>query len=52
MKYLSRGAGIKPRGVLVIEHHSDMFFPENIGVMKRWRVIIQGDSAISFYERK
>lgn len=52
LKYLSRGAGIKPKGVLVIEHHCDMFFPENIGVMKRWRVIIQGDSAISFYERK
>ena len=52
LKYLSRGAGIKPKGVLVIEHHSEMFFPENLGVMKRWRVIIQGDSAISFYERK
>ncbi len=52
IKYFSRGAGIKPKGVLVIEHHSDMFFPEHIGVMKRWRVIIQGESAISFYERK
>jgi 16S rRNA (guanine(966)-N(2))-methyltransferase RsmD len=52
LKYLSRGAGIKPRGVLVIEHPSEMFFPESIGVMKRWRVILQGDSAISFYERK
>ena len=52
LKYFSRGVTIKPHGVLVIEHHSDMFFPEKIGVLKRWRVIIQGDAAISFYERK
>jgi 16S rRNA (guanine(966)-N(2))-methyltransferase RsmD len=52
LKYFARGITIKPHGVLVIEHHTDMFFPEKIGVMKRWRVIIQGDSAISFYERK
>lgn len=52
LKYFARGATIKQNGVLVIEHHSDMFFPEKIGVLKRWRVIIQGDSAISFYERK
>jgi 16S rRNA (guanine966-N2)-methyltransferase len=52
LKYFARGATIKPNGVLVIEHHSDMFFPEKIGVLKRWRVIIQGESAISFYERK
>ncbi|MGC2235121.1 MAG: 16S rRNA (guanine(966)-N(2))-methyltransferase RsmD [Pyrinomonadaceae bacterium] len=52
LKYFARGITIKPHGVLVIEHHADMFFPEKIGVMKRWRVIIQGESAISFYERK
>ncbi len=52
LKYFARGVTIKPHGVLVIEHHADMFFPEKIGVLKRWRVIIQGDSAISFYERK
>jgi 16S rRNA (guanine966-N2)-methyltransferase len=52
LKYFARGATIKPHGVLVIEHHSEMFFPEKIGVLKRWRVIINGDSAISFYERK
>ena len=52
LKYFARGATIKPHGVLVIEHHSEMFFPEKIGVLKRWRVIIHGDSAISFYERK
>jgi 16S rRNA (guanine966-N2)-methyltransferase len=52
LKYFARGVTIKPNGTLVIEHHSEMFFPEKIGVLKRWRVIIQGDSAISFYDRK
>lgn len=52
MKYFERGVSIRPGGVLVIEHHAEMFFPEKIGVMKRWRVIVQGDSAISFYDRK
>lgn len=52
VKYLSRGASIKPHGVLVIEHHSDTFFPERIGVMKRWRVIVLGEATLSFYDRK
>lgn len=52
LTYFARGITLKPHGVLVIEHHSDKFFPEKIGVLKRWRIIIQGDSAISFYERK
>jgi 16S rRNA (guanine966-N2)-methyltransferase len=52
LSYLSRGVGIKPRGALVIEHHAEMFFPEKLGVLQRWRVIIMGDTALSFYERK
>ena len=52
LKYFARGATIKPNGILIIEHHSEIFFPEKIGLLKRWRVIIQGESAISFYERK
>lgn len=52
LKYFARGVSIKPRGVLVIEHHSEMFFPERIGVLKRFKVVVQGETAISFYERK
>ena len=52
MKYFSRGATINPGGVLVIEHHSEMFFPEKIGVLKRFRVVVQGETTLSFYERK
>ncbi len=52
LKYLSRGASVSPGGVLVIEHHSDMFFPEKIGILKRFRVVVQSETTISFYERK
>ncbi|MDQ3799768.1 MAG: 16S rRNA (guanine(966)-N(2))-methyltransferase RsmD [Acidobacteriota bacterium] len=52
LDYLKRGVAVKPGGLLLIEHHAEMFFPEKIGVLKRWRVITQGDTALSFYERK
>ncbi len=52
LKYFERGVAIRPRGALVIEHHSEMFFPERIGVLKRFKVVVKGDTAISFYERK
>ncbi|CAN5480287.1 hypothetical protein BH10ACI1_BH10ACI1_35810 [soil metagenome] len=52
LKYLSRGICVKPNGILVIEHHSDKFFSEKIGVLKRWRVAVQGETTLSFYERK
>jgi 16S rRNA (guanine(966)-N(2))-methyltransferase RsmD len=52
LNFLKRGTALKPTGVLVIEHHAEMFFPENFGVMKRWRVVVQDETALSFYERK
>ena len=52
LDYFSRGAAIRPGGVLVIEHHVEMFFPEEFGLMKRWRVVAQDDTSLSFYERK
>jgi 16S rRNA (guanine966-N2)-methyltransferase len=52
LKYLSRGATVNPGGILVIEHHSETFFPEKIGVLKRFRVVVQGETTLSFYERK
>ncbi len=48
---LSRGVSLAPKGVLVIEHPSEVFLPEKSGVLRRWRVVAQGDRAISFFER-
>ncbi len=52
LKYLSRGVALNLGGTLIIEHHAEMFFPEKIGQLNRWRVIVQGESALSFFERK
>lgn len=52
LAYFSRGVAIKPKGVLVVEHPTEMFFPENFGVMHRWRVVTQGETSLSFYERR
>jgi len=52
LDYFSRGTAIRPGGVLIIEHHVEMFFPEDFGTMKRWRVVTEGDTSLSFYERK
>ncbi|MGI8469030.1 MAG: 16S rRNA (guanine(966)-N(2))-methyltransferase RsmD [Pyrinomonadaceae bacterium] len=51
LSYLSRGVGIKSGGLLVIEHHAEMFFPERLGVLTRRKVIPVGETALSFYER-
>ncbi|MGI8789211.1 MAG: 16S rRNA (guanine(966)-N(2))-methyltransferase RsmD [Pyrinomonadaceae bacterium] len=52
LAYFSRGAIIRPGGTLVIEHPAEMFFPEKFGVMRRWRVVAQGETQLSFYERQ
>lgn len=52
LKYFDDGSIVAPGGILLIEHHSEMFFPETIGPLRRRRVVVQGDSALSFYERK
>lgn len=52
LNYLSRGTALNKGGILVIEHHAEMFFPEKIGSLKRWRVLVQEDTALSFFERK
>jgi len=39
-------------GLLVIEHHRKNEFPEELGRLRRQRILKQGDSALSFYEAK
>jgi 16S rRNA (guanine(966)-N(2))-methyltransferase RsmD len=47
------GAALKPRGgVLVVEHRFETPLEATIGVLRRWRVIKQGESCLSFYEGK
>ena len=51
LECFKRGWGIKPGGILVIEHHAEMFFPEKLGVLKRWKVVVEDEAAMSFYDR-
>ncbi len=38
-------------GVLVIEHHAKNQLPDAIGEIRRWRVLKQGETCLSFFER-
>lgn len=50
---LGVGAALEPRrGVLVVEHHCDNRLAETFGLLRRWRLVRQGDSCLSFYERR
>ncbi len=44
------GALLRAGGLLVVEHHHKNALPEAPGHLRRWRVLKQGDSALSFYE--
>jgi len=37
-------------GVLVVEHHAKKQVPDLIGNLRRWRVLKQGETSLSFYE--
>ncbi len=37
-------------GVLVVEHHTKKQIPDEVGAMRRWRVLKQGETNLSFYE--
>jgi 16S rRNA (guanine966-N2)-methyltransferase len=39
-------------GVFIAEHHAKNELPDLIGELRRWRMVKQGESCLSFYERK
>ena len=52
LDFFGRGAVLRPGGLLIVEHPNEMLFPEKFGAMARWRVVVQGETSISFYEKK
>ena len=51
LSFFGAGAALKrKRGVLVIEHHCDNRLQDTVGTLRRWRIIRQGESCLSFYE--
>lgn len=39
-------------GLLVVEHHAKKAVPDEVGDLRRWRILKQGDTWLSFYERQ
>lgn len=42
---------LRQDGILVVEHHHKNELPDLIWNLRRWRILKQGDSSLSFYER-
>ena len=42
---------LKEGGVLIVEHHHKKELKDAVGHLRRWRILKQGDSSLSFYER-
>ncbi|MCU0238505.1 MAG: 16S rRNA (guanine(966)-N(2))-methyltransferase RsmD [Pyrinomonadaceae bacterium] len=38
-------------GIVIAEHSAKQLMPDLIGELRRWRLLKQGDSCLSFYER-
>lgn len=43
---------LNEEGILIAEHHAKNLLPEEIGDLRRWRILKQGETHLSFYERK
>jgi 16S rRNA (guanine966-N2)-methyltransferase len=43
---------LAPDGLLLVEHHHKKVLPSNTGTISRIRVLKQGDSSLSFYEKQ
>ena len=39
-------------GTLIVEHHAKNLLPDAVGDLRRWRILKQGETHLSFYEKK
>jgi 16S rRNA (guanine966-N2)-methyltransferase len=42
---------LKPEGVFIAEHHAKNILPDAVGELRRWRILKQGETHLSFYEK-
>jgi len=52
LRFLTAGVVIRPGGILILRHHSEMFFPESFGVLSRYQVDDLTNCSISSYKRR
>jgi 16S rRNA G966 N2-methylase RsmD len=43
---------LRTDGILIAEHHIKNELPDAVGELRRWRIIKQGETHLSFYEKK
>ena len=43
---------LSEEGILIVEHHAKKILPDAVGNIRRWRILKQGETQLSFYERK
>lgn len=45
------GKLLNENGILIVEHHGKTEMPDLVGEIRRWRILKQGETRLSFYER-
>ena len=43
---------LNDNGILIVEHHFKNNLPDEIGDIRRWRIVKQGETCLSFYEKE
>jgi 16S rRNA G966 N2-methylase RsmD len=43
---------LQDEGKLIVEHHFKNILPDAVGNLRRWRIIKQGETQLSFYEKE
>ena len=51
LEFLGAADLLAPGGTAIAEHRSKFDLPEEVGALRRFRVLKQGDAALSFYRR-
>jgi 16S rRNA (guanine966-N2)-methyltransferase len=42
---------LKAEGIFIAEHHAKNVLPDAVGELRRWRIVKQGETHLSFYEQ-
>ncbi|HEY8560777.1 MAG TPA: 16S rRNA (guanine(966)-N(2))-methyltransferase RsmD [Pyrinomonadaceae bacterium] len=42
---------LNPDGIFIAEHHAKNMLPDALGQLRRWRILKQGETNLSFYEK-
>ncbi|SRR5258708_21322654 len=51
LRFLGSADLLAPEGMVIAEHHRKFHLPEKVEALRRFRVLKQGDTALSFYRR-